>query len=116
MHGRSPDGDGAHVTIDDRVVGTTREPWTMGHPAASLRWLGGCPAEQGLRLRRGQVILTGSALPLFPVGPSGRVVAEARPLGMGGVAFDRSFLTASHRTRFPSAVGMPPGYRSPAVK
>jgi 2-keto-4-pentenoate hydratase len=76
------------VNIDDRVVGTTGEPWTMGGPAAALRWLGGCLAEQGLRLRRGQVILTGSALPLFPVGPGRRVVAEARPLGMIGVAFD----------------------------
>ncbi len=76
------------VTIDDRIVGTTREPWTMGGPAATLRWLGARLAESGLRLRRGQVILTGSALPLFPVKPGSRVVAEARPLGMSCVEID----------------------------
>jgi hypothetical protein len=34
------------------------------------------------------VVLTGSALPLFPVGPVSRVVAEARPLGMSCVEID----------------------------
>lgn len=82
------------VNIDDRVVGSTSEPWTMGGPAAALRWLGAALADQGVTLRRGQVILTGSALPLFPVGPGRRVVAEARPLGTSGVAFDRSFLAS----------------------
>jgi len=34
------------------------------------------------------VILTGSALPLFPVQPGSRVVAEARPLGMSSIEID----------------------------
>jgi 2-keto-4-pentenoate hydratase len=41
-----------------------------------------------LPLRRGQVILTGSPLPLFPVKSGSRVVAEARPIGMSRVAID----------------------------
>ena len=45
-------------------------------------------AEWGLQLLRGQVILTGSALPLFPVKPGSRVVAEARPLGTSSVEID----------------------------
>jgi 2-keto-4-pentenoate hydratase len=69
------------VVIDGRPVGTTAEPWTMGGPVATLRWLTGRLAERGERLHEGQVILTGSALPLFPVGPGSRIVAEARPLG-----------------------------------
>ncbi len=76
------------VTINDRLVGTTREPWTMGGPATALRWLTARLAERGLQLLRGQVILTGSALPLFPVQPGSRVVAEARPIGMSSVEID----------------------------
>jgi 2-keto-4-pentenoate hydratase len=76
------------VTVDDRVVGTTQEPWTMGAPAATLRWLCARLAESGLQLQPGQLILTGSALPLFPVKPGSRVVALARPLGTSCVEID----------------------------
>ncbi len=80
--------EGLEVKIDERLVGTTREPWTMGGPATALRWLASRLAEWGLQLRRGQLVLTGSALPLFPVRQACRVVAEARPLGMSCVEID----------------------------
>jgi 2-keto-4-pentenoate hydratase len=86
--GRVPAVDGLDVLIDDRLVGTTREPWTMDGPVTTLRWLASRLAGWGLPLRRGQVILTGSALPLFPAGPGRRVVAEARPLGISSVTID----------------------------
>jgi 2-keto-4-pentenoate hydratase len=76
------------VAINDRIAGESREPWTMGGPAATLRWLSARLAEWGLRVLPGQVILTGSALPLFPVGPGSRVVAEARPIGRSSVEID----------------------------
>jgi 2-keto-4-pentenoate hydratase len=76
------------VAIDDRTVSTTREPWTMGGPSATLRWLTRRLAEWDMQLQRGQVILTGSALPLFRVEPGCRVVARARPLGMSSAAID----------------------------
>jgi 2-keto-4-pentenoate hydratase len=76
------------VAIDDREVGMTREPWTMGDPATTLRWLTARRAGWDLQLRRGQAILTGSALPLFPVEPGSRVVAEARPFGTSSVVID----------------------------
>jgi 2-keto-4-pentenoate hydratase len=76
---------GLDVTIDDRLVGSTSEPWTMGGPVATLRWLAARLAGSGLTLRRGQVILTGSPLPLFPAGPGSRVVADAGPLGTSRV-------------------------------
>ncbi len=79
--GRVPPLKELDVTIDDRLVGAMSEPWTMGGPASTLRWLTARLAESDLQLRRGQVILTGSPLPLFPVGPGSRIVAEARPLG-----------------------------------
>ena len=83
--GRVPVVNELEVAVDDRLVGTTREPWTMGGPAATLRWLADRLAGWGLPLRRGQVILTGSALPLFTAGPGRRVVTEARPLGTSSV-------------------------------
>jgi 2-keto-4-pentenoate hydratase len=76
------------VLIDGRLAGTTTEPWTMGGPAATLRWLTGQLAEWGEKLEAGQVILTGSALPLFPVGPGSRVEVEARPLGRAYAEID----------------------------
>jgi 2-keto-4-pentenoate hydratase len=76
------------VAIDGRLVGLTPEPWTMGGPATTLLWLTARLAGWDLQLRRGQVILTGSALPLFQVEPGSRVVAEARPLGMSSVDID----------------------------
>jgi 2-keto-4-pentenoate hydratase len=76
------------VSINDRIVDATKEPWTMGGPAATLRWLSARLAGWGLQLLRGQVILTGSALPLFPIGPGSRVVVEARPLGRTSVEID----------------------------
>jgi 2-keto-4-pentenoate hydratase len=41
-----------------------------------------------LQIRQGWVILNGSALPLFPVEPGSRVVAEARSLGTSSVDID----------------------------
>ena len=60
----------------------------MAGPAATLRWLSARLAGWGLPLRRGQVVLTGSPLPLFPVTSGRRVVAEARPIGTSRVAID----------------------------
>ncbi|HKI17906.1 MAG TPA: hypothetical protein VKA15_08490 [Isosphaeraceae bacterium] len=73
------------VTINEVHVGSTTEPWTMGGPAAALRWLSGRLDQLGERLTRGQVVLTGSALPLFPVAPGCRILAEARPIGRSHV-------------------------------
>ncbi len=83
--GRVPDVVGLDVAINGERVGTTAEPWTMGGPPAVLRWLGARLAGTGLSLRRGQIILTGSPLPLYPVEPGSRVVVEALPLGHSSV-------------------------------
>lgn len=83
--GGVPVVEGLEVGIDGRPAGATGEPWTLGGAAGALRWLAGRLAEWGLQLLPGQVILTGSALPLFPVSPGCRVVAEAPPLGGSSV-------------------------------
>jgi 2-keto-4-pentenoate hydratase len=86
--GRIPEVRELDVAINDDLAGITREPWTMGGPAATLRWLTTHLAEWDLSLRRGQVILTGSPLPLFPVEPGSRVTAEARPLGRSSIMIE----------------------------
>jgi 2-keto-4-pentenoate hydratase len=86
--GRVPLVRGVEISLNDRRAGMTGEPWTMGGPATTLRWLTTHLAEWGLQLLRGQVILTGSALPLFRVNPGSRVTVEARPLGRTSVAID----------------------------
>jgi 2-keto-4-pentenoate hydratase len=86
--GQIPGVSELEVTIDDHLAGRTSEPWTMGCPATTLRWLSARLARWGLSLRRGQVILTGSALQLFPVAGGCRVTAKARPPGQSHVAID----------------------------
>ena len=77
------------VRINDNVVGDVQDAKALVSPVRSLRWLAGRLAEVGLRLHPGQVILTGSPLPLFPVGPSSCVVVEAPPLEACCVEIDR---------------------------
>jgi 2-keto-4-pentenoate hydratase len=69
------------VRINDGEPAATTEPWTMGGPVASLRWLADRLRQVGLRLLTGQIVLTGSPMPLFPVVPGSRLVVEALPSG-----------------------------------
>jgi 2-keto-4-pentenoate hydratase len=57
-------------------------------PIESLRWLAGRLAQFGLQLCKGQVILTGSPMKLYPVFPGSRIVVEAPPLGATCVEID----------------------------
>jgi 2-keto-4-pentenoate hydratase len=69
------------IRINDVVAGATTEPWTFGGPLAALRWLAGYLRPFRLQLLRGQVILTGSPMRLFPVTPNDCITVEARPRG-----------------------------------
>ena len=78
---RWPDSwQGLSVRIDGVVVGSDSESGALGGPMQSLRWLAARLAEFGLCLTAGHVILTGSPLPLYPVGPGNRITVEAPPL------------------------------------
>ena len=68
------------VRVNDHVVGEARDAEALVSPARSLCWLAGRLADVGLRLHPGQVILTGSPLPLFSIDAGSRVVVEAPPL------------------------------------
>ncbi len=76
------------IRINDGKVDGTGEPWTMDSPIASLRWLAARLGQHGLPLLRGQVILTGSPMKLYPVAPGSRVLVEAPPLGKSCVEID----------------------------
>jgi 2-keto-4-pentenoate hydratase len=61
------------VTRNGAVLGTGCCSVLTGGPPASVTWLAGRLASYGKSLRAGQIVLTGSPLPLFRVGPGDRV-------------------------------------------
>jgi 2-keto-4-pentenoate hydratase len=84
-------GNFAHrlsIRINEVMVGAVEDAASLNLPVESLRWLAGRLAQVGLRLCKGQVILTGSPMKLYPVSPGSRVVVEAPPLGATCVEID----------------------------
>lgn len=69
------------LSIDGTVMASVEDDVSLAQPVTSLQWLSRRLTPLGLRLRRGQLILTGSSLPLYPVGPGNHIVVEAPPLG-----------------------------------
>jgi len=67
------------VRINEVVVGSVEDAASPHSPVESLRWLAGRLAQFGLQICKGQVILTGSPMRLFPVAPGSRIVVEAPP-------------------------------------
>jgi 2-keto-4-pentenoate hydratase len=76
------------IHINEVMVGIAGDPASLICPIESVRWLAGRLAQLGLQLRKGQVVLTGSPLKLFPVAPGSRIVVEAPPLGASCVEID----------------------------
>jgi 2-keto-4-pentenoate hydratase len=76
------------IRINGVVVGAVKDAASLTCPIKSLRWLAGRLAQSGLQLYKGQVILTGSPMKLYPVAPGSRIVVEAPPLGASCVEID----------------------------
>jgi len=76
------------IRINQVVVGAVEDAASLTFPVESLRWLAGRLAPFGLQLYKGQVILTGSPMKLYPVSPGSRIVVEAPPLGASCVEID----------------------------
>jgi 2-keto-4-pentenoate hydratase len=88
---RSGAGNGAErasIRIDDVVVASVDDAASLPSPIGSLRWLARRLAEFGLRMCKGQVILAGSGMKLYPVAPGSRIEVEAPPLGTTCVVID----------------------------
>ena len=73
---------GLCIQLNGVRVGAVEGSGTFARASESLRWLAGRLAGIGLGLREGQIILTGSPMPLFPVSAGSKIVVEASPLGM----------------------------------
>ena len=76
------------IRINQVVVGAVEDAASLTCPIESLRWLAGRLAQFGRQLCKGQVILTGSPMKLYPVVPGSRIVVEAPPLGVSCVEID----------------------------
>lgn len=76
------------VRINGILVGAVEDAALLTSPIKSLRWLAGRLTQFNVQLRKGQVILTGSPMPLFPVAPGSRIIVEAPPLGATCVEID----------------------------
>jgi 2-keto-4-pentenoate hydratase len=81
-------GHSLSVRINDVVVGSVADSASLPTPIESLRWLAARLQQFGLQLHKGQVILTGSPLNLFPIASGSRIVVEAPPLGASCVEID----------------------------
>jgi 2-keto-4-pentenoate hydratase len=80
---------GLSIRINDVIVGNDDDAVALhDRTIESLRWLAGRLARFGLHFCKGQVILTGSSMNLFPVIPGNRIVVDAPPLGVSSVQID----------------------------
>jgi 2-keto-4-pentenoate hydratase len=86
--GLAPFARGLRVQIDEVVVGAIDDAASLVCPVESLHWLATRLANLGQRLYRGQIVLTGSPLNLYPV-DSGRIVVDAPPLGVSHAEINR---------------------------
>lgn len=81
---RSSPSDLVHslcIRINGVRVGAVESSGTFAGASESLRWLACRLAVSGLGLREGQIILTGSPMPLFPVSAGSKIAVEANILG-----------------------------------
>jgi 2-keto-4-pentenoate hydratase len=69
------------IRINEVTFGAVSDFASFVSPIESLRRLTGRLAQFELQLWKGQVILTGSPMKLYPVASGSRVVVEAPPLG-----------------------------------
>jgi 2-keto-4-pentenoate hydratase len=86
--GGLPELESLSVWINDQRMGMAVGADVTALAVRSVRWLAGRLAESGLQLAKGQIVLTGSLLPLYTLKPGSRVVATAAPSGHSSVVVD----------------------------
>lgn len=71
----------ARLTINGREIGAGKGGDVMGDPLNALAWLANKRAAEGNPLRRGQIVMTGSMVPIQFPQPGDRAVVEVEGLG-----------------------------------
>ncbi|QMV85749.1 fumarylacetoacetate hydrolase family protein [Corynebacterium hindlerae] len=77
----------ATMTIDGEVAGTGEGSAVMGHPVEPLVWLAQTLGEQGVGLKAGDIVLTGSFCAAAPVIPGSTVDVDFGRYGQLSVSF-----------------------------
>lgn len=71
----------ATMSIDGEVSGEGTGAAVMGHPLEPLRWLAGVLGEQGVTLKQGDIVLTGSFCAAAAIGAGQSVEVDYGPYG-----------------------------------
>jgi 2-keto-4-pentenoate hydratase len=71
----------AHVQLNGQEVATGSGSAVLGNPLNSITWLADKLGQYGRRLRPGDIIMTGSFVRQFPLGPGDVAVAEFSGIG-----------------------------------
>ncbi|WIM72774.1 fumarylacetoacetate hydrolase family protein [Corynebacterium suedekumii] len=77
----------AEMTIGGDVAGSGTGSDVMGHPLAPLPWLAGVLGEQGVPLKAGDIVLTGSFCGAAPVVAGQSVEVDYGPYGRLSATF-----------------------------
>lgn len=72
---------GARLTIDGREIGSGNGGDVMGNPLNALAWLADKRAAQGMPLKAGQIVMTGSMVPIQFPNTGSHAVVEVEGLG-----------------------------------
>ena len=71
----------ARLTINGREIGRGKGGDVMGNPLNALAWLADKRAAQGTPLKRGQIVMTGSMVPIQFPAAGDRAIVEVEGLG-----------------------------------
>src|SRR5439155_6054560 len=71
----------ARLTINGREIGQGQGGDVMGNPLNALAWLAEKRAAEGVPLKRGMIVMTGSMVPIQFPSPGDRAVVEVDGLG-----------------------------------
>lgn len=75
------------MQVDGQPQDTGTGKDVMGHPLEPLRWLAGVLGEQGVPLKAGDVILTGSFCGAAPVEAGCRIIVDSTDMGLLTASF-----------------------------
>lgn len=80
----------ARVRLNGQEVATGLGSAVLGNPLNSVKWLAGKLGQYGRRLRPGDIIMTGSFVRQFPLGPGDVAIAEFSGIGRVVVSMARA--------------------------